>query len=288
MAKLLVKPKPKDQPTIQQRAIGLALGGGGARGLAHVGALKVLAEAKITPDYIAGTSIGAIIGAWLALGKPLAELEALCLSFDRSKAWREFVDIGNPRYSFLAGKKIRKFVHNIFGRKQFKDCQIPLVIVATDLASGREVVIRQGNIAQAVLASIAIPGLFPPVQVDRRYLVDGGSINSTPASVVSQLGAKLIIALDLSVQPSAHFVAKPTLFTTLIQSYTIIREQSIKYQLSQIKSQDCRLVLVQPNFTDIIDTFQFNQTAKFIGLGEEAMRRRLPAIRMALAKPNKI
>lgn len=268
--------------------IGLALGGGGARGLAHIGALKVLAQTGISPDYIAGTSIGAIIGAWLALGKPLDELESLCLSFDRSKAWRQFVDIGNPRYSFLAGKKVKKFVQSIFGRKQFKDCQIPLAIVATDLANGQEVIIRQGSLTRAVLASIAIPGLFPPVQVDRSYLVDGGSTNITPASVVSQLGAQVIIAMDLSVQPSAHFTAKPTLFTTLMQSYTIIREQSVKYQLSRVKEKNHQLIMVRPVFNDIVDTFQFDQTAEFIKLGEEAMRRRLPAIKKALAKPQKI
>ena len=95
--------------------IGLALGGGGARGLAHIGVLKVLAEAGIGPDYLAGTGIGAIIGASLALGKSLDDLEALSLSFNRSKAWRTFVDVGNPRYSFLAGKKIQKFVRSLFG-----------------------------------------------------------------------------------------------------------------------------------------------------------------------------
>ena len=117
--------------------IGLALGGGGARGLAHIGVLKVLAEAGIGPDYLAGTSIGAIIGASLALGKSLDDLEALSLSFNRSKAWRTFVDVGNPRYSFLAGKKIQKFVQSLFGRKQFSDCKIPLSIVTTDLANGQ-------------------------------------------------------------------------------------------------------------------------------------------------------
>jgi NTE family protein len=268
--------------------IGLALGGGGARGLAHIGALKVLAQAGIQPDYIAGTSIGAIIGAWLALGKPLAELETLCLSFDRSKAWRTLVDIGNPRYSILAGHKIKKFIYSLFGTKKFADCQIPLAVVATDLANGREVIIRQGSITRAVLASIAIPGLLPAVRVDRRYLIDGASANITPASVVSQLGAKIIIALDLSVKSSAHFTAKPKLFTTLMQSYTIIREQSIKYQLSRLKGQDRTLILVQPAFTDIIDTFEFDQTADFIKLGEEAMRHRLPVIRRALVKPRKI
>ncbi len=287
MAKSLARPKqPKTVKSVRP-VVGLALGGGGARGLAHVGALKILSQADIKIDYIAGTSIGAMIGAWLALGKSLTELEELCLSFDRSKAWRQFVDIGNPRYSFLAGQKIKKFVYKIFGRKQFKDCQIPLAIVATDLANGREVVLNQGSIAQAVLASIAIPGLLPPVKYGHSYLIDGGPTNVTPASVAAKMGAKIVIAMDLSVQPSAHFQAKPTLFTTLMQSYTIIREQSVKYQLAKTKSNH-RLILVRPIFNDIIDTFQFDQTAEFIKLGEEAMRRRLPALRQALAKPVKI
>ena len=288
MVKSLAKPKRLKISKPIGPSVGLALGGGGARGLAHVGAFKVLSKAGIKIDCIAGTSIGAIIGAWLALGKPLEELEELCLSFDRSKAWRQFVDIGNPRYSFLAGQKIKKFVNQLFGRKQFTDCQIPLAIVATDLANGQEVVLRQGSIVQAVLASIAIPGLLPPIKFNRRYLIDGGPTNVTPASVAAQLGAKIVIAMDLSIQPSAHFQAKPTLFTTLMQAYTIIREQSVKYQLAKTKADQQRLIIVRPVFDDIIDTFQFDQTANFIKLGEEAMRRRLPAVRQALAKLGKI
>ena len=289
MAKLLAKFKQLKKLIKPTRcSVGLALGSGGARGLAHVGALKVLTQADIKADYIAGTSIGAIIGAWLALGKSLDELEALCLSFDRAKAWRQFVDMGNPRYSFLAGRKVKKFVQSIFGQQQFTDCQIPLAIVTTDLANGQEVVLRQGSIAQAVLASIAIPGLLPPVKTGHRYLIDGGSTNVTPASVVAKMGAQVIIAMDLSVRPSARFKTRPTLFTTLAQAYTIIREQSVKYQLAKTKSDRHCLIIVQPQFDDIIDTFQFDQTAKFIKLGEIAMRQRLPNIRQALAKSSKI
>ena len=264
--------------------IGLALGGGGARGLAHIGALKVLAAADLKPDYLAGTSIGAIIGASLALGKSLDDLEALSLSFNRSKAWRTFVDVGNPRYSFLAGKKMQKFVQTLFGRKQFSDCEIPLSVVTTDLANGQEVVINQGSIAKAVLASIAIPGLLPPVQYGNRYLVDGGSSNVTPASVLVKTPSKIIIAVDVSVPPAARFLNKPTLFTTLVQAYTIIRDQSIKYQLSQAEVKHKSLIIVRPVFDDIIDTFQFNQVPDFIALGEAAMRHSLPIIKRALVK----
>ena len=264
--------------------IGLALGGGGARGLAHIGVLKVLAEAGIGPDYLAGTSIGAIIGASLALGKSLDDLEALSLSFNRSKAWRTFVDVGNPRYSFLAGKKMQKFVYSLFGRKQFSDCEIPLSVVATDLANGQEVVIDKGSIAKAVLASIAIPGLLPPVKYGNRYFVDGGSSNVTPASVLVKTPSKVIIAVDVSVPPAVNFLNRPTLFTTLIQAYTIIRDQSIKYQLSQAEVKHKSLIIVRPAFNDIVDTFQFNQIPDFIALGETAMRHSLPTIKRALVK----
>ena len=264
--------------------IGLALGGGGARGLAHIGVLKVLAEAGIGPDYLAGTSIGAIIGASLALGKSLDDLEALSLSFNRSKAWKTFVDVGNPRYSFLAGKKMQKFVYSLFGRKQFSDCEIPLSVVATDLANGQEVVIDKGSIAKAVLASIAIPGLLPPVKYGNRYFVDGGSSNVTPVSVLAKTPSKVIIAVDVSVPPAVNFLNRPTLFTTLIQAYTIIRDQSLKYQLSQAKVRHKSLIIVRPAFNDIVDTFQFNQIPDFIALGETAMRHSLPTIKRALVK----
>jgi len=278
-----VKPKKVSQPLV-----GLALGGGGARGLAHVGVLKVLKENNLEINYIAGTSIGAVIGAWLALGKPLAELEDVCLSFNRSKAWQELVDIGNPRYSLLAGKKIKKFLQKIFGSKTFSDCKIPFAVVATDLANGQEVILRRGKLVDAVLASVSVPGLLPPVKFGKKYLVDGGPANITPVSVVREMGAKLIIASDLSVQPSARFTAKPNLFTTLTLSYTIIREQSIRYQLDQAKSKTCQTILIRPAFTDIVDTFEFNQTANFIKFGEIAMRQKASTVKRGLAKLAKI
>lgn len=119
-------------------------------------------------------------------------------------------------------------------------------------------------------------------------MIDGGPTNITPASVAAQFGAKIVIAMDLSVQPLAHFQAKPTLFMTLMQAYTIIREQSVKYQLAKAKANQRRLIIVRPIFDDIINTFHFDQTANFIKLGEEAMCRRLPAVRQALAKLGKI
>jgi len=288
MAKSLEKPKAIKNKQIQQPLIGLALGGGGARGLAHVGVLKVLSEADLKVDYIAGTSIGAVIGAWLALGKPLAELEELCLSFNRSKAWSELVDIGNPRYSVLAGKKIKKFLQKIFGSKTFSNCKIPFAVVATDLANGQEVILRRGKLVEAILASVSVPGLLPPVKFGKKYLVDGGPANITPVSVVKEMGADLIIASDLSVQPSARFTAKPNLFTTLTLSYTIIREQSIQYQLNQAKSKACPTILIRPAFTDIVDTFEFNQTANFIKFGEMAMRQKVSSVKRGLAKLTKI
>ncbi|HQB51268.1 MAG TPA: patatin-like phospholipase family protein [bacterium] len=288
MAKLLVRPKAEKNKKEVRPLVGLALGGGGARGLAHVGVLKVLEEANFQIDYIAGTSIGAVIGAWLALGKSLNELEELCLSFDRSKAWRELVDIGNPRYSFLAGKKIKKFLQKAFGSKTFANCKIPFAVVATDLANGQEIILRRGKLVDAILASVSVPGLLPPVKFGKKYLVDGGPANITPISVVREMGAKLIMASDLSVQPSARFTAKPNLFTTLTLSYTIIREQSIRYQLDQAKSKGLQIVLIKPPFTDIVDTFEFNQTANFIKLGELAMRQKINLVKRGLAKLAKI
>ena len=192
-----------------------------------------------------------------------------------------FVDVGNPRYSF--GWQKMQFLFSLFGRKQFSDCEIPLSVVTTDLANGQEAV-QKGSIAKAVLASIAIPGLLPPVKYGNRYFVDGGSSNVTPASVLVKTPSKVIIAVDVSVPPAVNFLNRPTLFTTLIQAYTIIRDQSLKYQLSQAKVRHKSLIIVRPTFNDIIDTFQFNQIPDFIVLGEAAMRHSLPTIRRALAK----
>jgi len=178
------------------KKIGLALGSGSARGWAHIGVIKALAETGIKIDYVAGTSIGAVVGAFYASGR-IAALEDAALQID----WRKivfFLDAVYPKSGLIEGKKVAEFIRTSVKEKNIEDLSLPFCAVSTDLASGNEVIIRNGDIIEAVRASISVPGIFTPVTKDNTILVDGALINPVPVSVVRQMGADLVIAVDLN------------------------------------------------------------------------------------------
>lgn len=181
---------------IPKGRIGLALGGGSSRGWAHIGAIKALTEAGIHIDYIAGTSIGAVVGASYASGK-LANLEDVVLQLD----WKQIVyllDVVFPKSGMIDGNKIAEFIRSQVGVKLIEELPIPFAAVATDLATGREVVIKEGDIIEAVRASISVPGIFTPISKDDMILLDGGLVNPVPVSVARDMGADFVIAVDLN------------------------------------------------------------------------------------------
>jgi NTE family protein len=176
--------------------VGLALGSGAARGLAHIGVLRALREAGIRVDVIAGTSIGALIGATHAAGKTdmLAETFA---GFD----WRRiagFFDVVLPRSGLLDGARISAMVREHVAAERIEELPLPFAAVAADVTTGEEVVIRTGDVIEAVRASISVPGILTPVRREDRFLVDGGIVNPVPVSVARALGAQYVIAVDLN------------------------------------------------------------------------------------------
>jgi len=178
------------------RKIGLALGSGSARGWAHIGVIKALTEAGIQIDYVAGTSIGAVVGAVYASGN-IKTLEDVVLQFD----WKKiiyFLDVVFPKSGLIDGNRIAEFVRSHVKEKNIEDLLLPFCAIATDLATGNELTIREGNIIEAVRASIAIPGIFTPSKRNNRILVDGGLVNPVPVSAVREMGADLVIAVDLN------------------------------------------------------------------------------------------
>jgi NTE family protein len=178
------------------RKIGLALGSGSARGWAHIGVIRALSEAGIRVDYVAGTSIGALVGAVYAAGN-IDTLEEVVLELD----WKQiayFFDVVFPKSGLIDGKKVADFVRNHVQEKNIEELVIPFRAVSTDLATGREVVLNQGDIIEAVRASISVPGIFTPVKRDGAILVDGGMVNPIPVSVVREMGADFVIAVDLT------------------------------------------------------------------------------------------
>jgi NTE family protein len=176
--------------------IGLALGSGSARGWAHIGAIQALADAGIDIDYIAGTSIGSVVGSVFAAGNMKA-LEEVAVQLDWKRIAYLF-DVVLPKSGLIDGKKVAGFVRNHLREMRIENLPIPFCAVSTDLGTGDEVVIREGDIIEAVRASISIPGIFTPVRYNGRILVDGALVNPVPVSVVRKMGADFVIAVDLS------------------------------------------------------------------------------------------
>jgi NTE family protein len=190
--------------------IGLALSGGAARGVAHIGVLKALEEESIPIDMIAGTSAGALIGACYAQKRNCSVVEAIALGAD----WRmvaRLVDI----YLILLGKgfvheqKIRSILNSIIGDVKFEDLEIPLAVVAADLQSMEEVIISKGPVLEAVRASISLPVMFPPAKWGNRYLIDGGVVNPLPVDVVRSMGATIAVAVNVLAIAQPKEVKRP-------------------------------------------------------------------------------
>jgi NTE family protein len=189
--------------------IGLALGSGSARGLAHLGVIRAIEEAGIEVSFIAGSSMGALVGAIYAAGK-INELEAAFRTFDWKKT-ASFFDVVLPKSGLLDGAKVSELVRTHIHTDTIEMLTKPFAAVATDIVSGEEVIIRSGDVIEAVRASISVPGIFTPVRNNGRILVDGGLTNPVPVSAVRAMGADIVIAVDLNHEIIAGKNLKPLL-----------------------------------------------------------------------------
>jgi len=183
--------------------IGLALSGGAARGLAHIGVLKALEEASIPIDMIAGTSAGAVIGAGYAKERNAAVLEEIALGIDWKKLAR-LIDLNLILLwkGFVQGQKVESFMSSVIGDAKFEDLEIPFAVVAADVESMEEVIINEGSVIEAVRASISMPVIFTPVKRGSKFLIDGGVVNPMPVNVVRNMGAEIVIAVNvLAIAP---------------------------------------------------------------------------------------
>jgi NTE family protein len=180
-----------------RKKIGLALGSGAARGLAHIGVLRVLQEEGIPVDMIAGTSIGALVGALYAIRGNITRIEEIA----DHMSWKRLlslVDITLPRTGLISGRRMQAWGKTLIGRDiQFSDLKIPFACIATDIMTGREIVLNEGSVMEAVRASISIPGVFSIAKHQGRYLVDGGLVNPVPVATLKNMGAEFIIAVNV-------------------------------------------------------------------------------------------
>jgi len=195
----------------------LALGSGAARGLAHIGVIKAIHEKGIRVDMITGASMGALVGAVYARYGRIKEMEDIALNMD----WRKALRLIDPNLLLLHrglihGKKVEKLFEAIMGRVKFRDLRIPLAVVATDIYTGKEVIIKDGSVVEAVRASISIPGVFSPVKLKGRFLVDGGVSNPVPVSVARKMGAKRVIAVNVINKPGGR---SPTLKQKALKAF---------------------------------------------------------------------
>lgn len=176
--------------------VGLALGSGASRALAHLGAIQAIEEADITVDYIAGSSMGALIGASYACGE-IDKLREHALTMD----WRKltsYLDFNFPQQGLLEGEKLIQLIEFLLPHRTFKELDRPLCVTATNLTTGEEINLKEGNLVHAIRASTSLPGIFNPFEINGTYLVDGGLVNPVPVDVVRRMGADLVIAVDLN------------------------------------------------------------------------------------------
>ena len=212
-------------------SISLALSGGAARGLAHVGVLRALIEHKIPINYIAGTSAGSIVGGAFAAGMSIDEIEAL----GRGLRWRDIGRMTMSRLGVQSNDRLESFVRDRLPHSRFEELPIPFAAVATDLNTGAPVIMRdEGDVAFAIRASCAIPGWYVPVTDEQgRQLVDGGLVAVIPATVARSLGADLVIAVDVNFEGAKFFGSSAqSVVGVVLQSMMVVQRTASHYQLS--------------------------------------------------------
>lgn len=263
-----VQPIPKRSPKI-----GLALGGGAARGFAHVGVIQVLEEAGLRPEYVTGTSAGSLVAAIYASGKTGAQLQQVAETMDEAT----IADWSLPIFGrgMLRGEALARYVNTQVGGRLIESFQIPLGIVATDLHSGQSILFRRGDTGTAVRASSAVPAVFQPVGINGRDYVDGGLVSPVPVRYARQMGAELVIAVDISSSPEGN-AARDTL-QILLQTFTIMGKSINAYELKEAD------VVVRPSLADTSGT-DFSSRRRSIEAGRAAMLQALPGLRLKLVE----
>lgn len=264
------------EPLKRAPRIGLALGGGAARGFAHVGVIQVLEESGIRPVLVAGTSAGSLVAALYASGKTGTQLQQIAETMEEAT----FADWTLPIFSrgLLRGDALARYVYAQVGGRRIEDLPLPLGIVATDLNSGQGVLFQRGDTATAVRASSAVPAVFQPVRIAGREYVDGGLVSPVPVRYARQMGAELVIAVDISNVPDAN-PAGDTL-QILLQTFTIMGRSINSWELRDAD------VVVRPALSGVASA-DFNARRRSIQAGRLAMQQLLPQLKTAIEARSK-
>lgn len=265
--------------------IGIALGSGGAKGLAHIGVLKALQKHNIEIDFIAGSSIGALIGAYYAAYPTTEKLDALAPRFDKQKKYALF----DPAFQggFIKGKKVENLIAEVLDGAEFNTLKIPFAAVATDFNTAEEIAIKNGNLLKALRASMSVPAIFQPVIYDKRLLADGGLSDPVPTEVVRNMGSDIVIAVDLY---SHYFddreIKAPPLRKIPVHSINILRHN---LTLQALKTADILVSPVVPKMGFVGWDYFFNleKAQEIITAGEHAAEKVIPELKLIIETKRK-
>lgn len=241
----------------KRKSVTLVLGGGSARGIAHIGVLKVLDRERIPIDRIVGTSIGALVGAGYSLGIPVERMEEMANKF----SWKKIFDPTIPKMGLVAGEKLERVIKEITDNKTFNDCKIPLRVVTTDMEAGEEIVFQEGDLSKIIRASCSWPGIFNPVRIDNRLLVDGGVKDSVPVKIAKEFGSDYMIAVDVGFCVKHGKI--DNIFQMILQSFQIMGHELNKYQAKEAD------VVIEVDLGDI-DQAAFDRAKEAMEKGAKA------------------
>ena len=257
-------------PALEQRkSVGLALGGGGARGLAHIGVLSVLEEAGVPIDYIAGTSMGAMIGAAYSAGIEIPQL----LENAKDASWWQISRPSWPRHGWLSFEKMEHWITDMIGDVDIRDLTIPFAAVATDIETGERVILREGPVGKVIRASCSVPGIVSPMEYEGRLLCDGGISDNLPDYAARSLGAQYVIGVDVFAPAFRTFLGPAGALLAAVETL-------VQHAGGGDLDADCLIV------PDLVRTsyIKLSRYKDYIEAGAQAAREMLPTIHKALTE----
>lgn len=263
----VVKPA-QPAPPVKIR-IGIALGGGAAKGFAHIGVIKMLEANGFKPEVVSGTSAGSVVGALYASGMDAFQMQEHAVALDEAR----IRDVTLFNGGLVRGQKLQDYVNEMVGHRAFDKMKKPFAVVSTQLETGERTIFVRGNVGQAVRASCSIPGVFEPVKIDKFHYVDGGVVSPVPVDAARQLGADFVIAVDISTRITGK--TPENLLGVVNQSITIMGQKLGEQELSRADA------IIRPKVNDI-GPADFEQRARAIVEGEKAALAALPQIRLKL------
>jgi NTE family protein len=266
----VTEPATVPRPAPRLPRIGLALGGGAARGFAHIGVIQVLEENGIRPDLVVGTSAGSVVAALYAAGNSGAQLATLADGMDESS----ITDWAFPLRGAIRGEALAAYIRKNTGGKTIEQLKMPLGIVATDLADGQPILFQRGDTGTAVRASSSVPAVFQPVKIGAREYVDGGLVAPVPVRYAKQMGAEFVIAVDISSPPDG--AATGDAMRMLLQTFSIMGRSINNFELKEAD------VVLRPRLTGI-SSADFAARKRSIAAGREMALAMLAEIKLKIA-----